>query len=321
MEWIETFGKTVDEAVERALRELGIAEPELEYHVLRQPKSGFLGIGAAQAHVRARVKPISREKPDRRRRRRGEGRGDGRGGPRSARDRRPQGARSRGRNGEGGGQDRREERTREPSEPGGQERREPAGEGGRGRSRSGRGRRGSGSQRVGNGNGERETTRQETTVREMTEMEIAEQVQVAKSFTEGLMERFGVTAAVTAESQDDYVVVNVEGPDLGLLIGRDGATMQAMRELVKTALQRHTEGQSARVRLDVGGYDQRRRAALEEFARGLAARAAETGKDQALEPMSASDRKVVHDAVNEIEGVTTISEGEEPRRRVVIRPA
>ena len=75
-----------------------------------------------------------------------------------------------------------------------------------------------------------------------------------------------------------------------------------------------------RVRLDVSGYRQRRREALERFATTVAEDVKATGTQRALEPMNAADRKVVHDTVNEIDGVSTVSEGEDQRRRVVIIP-
>jgi spoIIIJ-associated protein len=75
------------------------------------------------------------------------------------------------------------------------------------------------------------------------------------------------------------------------------------------------------VRIDVAGYRQRRKEALERFASQVAADVVASGAAKALEPMHPADRKVVHDAINEIDGVRTTSEGEEPRRRVVILPA
>lgn len=154
----------------------------------------------------------------------------------------------------------------------------------------------------------------------MSDVPVEEQARLAEEFAQGLVEAFGFDADVSARADDEYVRLDIDGDNLGALIGRDGATMEALRELVKTALQRHTQGQSARVTLDVAGYGARRREALEEFARDLAEKALDTGKVQVLEPMSPPDRKVVHDAVNEIDGVSTVSEGDEPRRRVVIEP-
>jgi spoIIIJ-associated protein len=73
--------------------------------------------------------------------------------------------------------------------------------------------------------------------------------------------------------------------------------------------------------VDVGGYRHKRREALERFARQVAEQVRAEGAPKALEPMTAADRKTVHDTINDIEGVSTTSEGEEPHRRVVILPA
>ena len=157
---------------------------------------------------------------------------------------------------------------------------------------------------------------------EEPEMGIDEQVEQATEFTRGLIEAFGAKAAVGSRVEDeDTVLVDVTGDNVGLLVGPRGATLAAIEELVRTVVQRHTGGHGARIYVDVGGYREKRRAALAEFAQRLAERVRAEDAEQALEPMSASDRKVVHDAVAEMEGVSTTSEGEEPRRRVVIRPA
>jgi spoIIIJ-associated protein len=151
---------------------------------------------------------------------------------------------------------------------------------------------------------------------------VEEQADAAADFTRGLVDAFGYDADVTTRREDeDTVIVDVTGGDLGLLVGPKGVTLQAIEELVRTAVQRQTEGHGARIHVDVGGYRAKRRAALEQFAIGIAAEVRESGEGRALEPMSASDRKAVHDAVADLEGVQTSSEGEDPRRRVVISPA
>jgi len=149
---------------------------------------------------------------------------------------------------------------------------------------------------------------------------VEEQAEAATDFVRGLVAAFDVDAEVSTRLEDDDVlIVDVDGPELGLLVGPKGATLQALEELVRTVVQRRTEGHGARIHVDVGGYRAKRRAALERFALELAAEVRESGEDRALEPMSASDRKVVHDAVATVDGVSTTSEGEEPRRRVVVR--
>ncbi|MEX1007048.1 MAG: R3H domain-containing nucleic acid-binding protein [Acidimicrobiia bacterium] len=153
------------------------------------------------------------------------------------------------------------------------------------------------------------------------EVTIEEQAEAAEAFTQGLVDAFALGADVRSVIVDEGIVVDVTGDDLGLLVGPRGATLNAIEELVRTVVQRQTDGHGVRINVDVAGYRAKRRGALEQFTRGIAERVVETGRPQALEPMSALDRKVVHDTAAEIEGVETESQGEEPRRRVVLIPA
>lgn len=149
-----------------------------------------------------------------------------------------------------------------------------------------------------------------------------EQAEVAREFLVGLLDAFGVAANVeTQDVGDETFEVAVSGEALGLLIGPQGTTLQAVQEITRTVVQRRTGGRNGRIVVDVAGYRQKRRAALERFTREVAAEVRSSGVSKALEPMHPADRKVVHDTVNALEGVTTSSEGEEPRRRVVISPA
>ncbi len=154
------------------------------------------------------------------------------------------------------------------------------------------------------------------------ETTITEQQTMVQDFLEGLAAAYGISAtAVAVAADDDSFEVNLEGENetLGLLIGPRGRHVVALQEVAKTMLQRKLPGERrARVRIDVGGYRQRRREALEAYVSELADAVLESGTERGLEPMNAADRKIVHDAVNEIPGVDTISVGEEPRRRVVL---
>ena len=155
----------------------------------------------------------------------------------------------------------------------------------------------------------------------MSEASVKEQAEAAEAFLSGLVEAFGLSGTVTSEEVDDAVEVRIDGEDLGLLIGPKGRTLWALQELTKTVVQRQQGGGlSTRIRVDVAGYRERRKAALERFTQDAAAAVLESGQARALEPMGAADRKVVHDTVNDIDGVVTRSEGEDPRRRVVIAP-
>ena len=120
---------------------------------------------------------------------------------------------------------------------------------------------------------------------------------------------------------DDAIEVRVEGSELGLLVGPKGATLSAIEELTRAVVQREAGGQAARVRVDVAGYRAKRRVALEAFTRKVVDEVLDSGEERAMEPMGSIDRKTVHDTVNDIDGVETTSEGEDPRRYVVIRPS
>ena len=301
MEWVETTGKTVEDAKEAALDQLGVHEDDAEFEVLEAPRVGLFGRMRGEARVRARVRPTrprpKAERRDRKRRRpdsprTGQSTGDeapvaaGRPSAPAAKDGQP---RRRSRRGRGGGQ-----KSERPA-GGGPRTREPNGE------------EGSGMAEAGEGN----------------DATVEEQAAIMRTFLEGLVEAFDLEATFAEERVDDETIeLRVEGDNLGLLIGPKGQTLQAVQELARTVVQRQATGtHHGRVRIDIGGYRQRRKEALERFATQVAQDVLASGAAKALEPMHPADRKVVHDTVNEIDGVVTTSEGEEPRRRVVIMPA
>jgi len=152
------------------------------------------------------------------------------------------------------------------------------------------------------------------------EMSIEAQAELAESFVRGVVDGFGFNATVESSISDDVIQVRVAGDGLGLLVGPRGVTVDALQELTRTAVQHRSEEHAGRIHVDVAGYRARRAAALQDFARRVANEVLASGQAQALEPMNAVDRKAVHDAVHEAPGVSTGSEGEEPRRYVMIRP-
>ncbi len=117
--------------------------------------------------------------------------------------------------------------------------------------------------------------------------------------------------------EDDVIIANVSGPQTEAMVGVRGSTIEAIHELTKTVLHRQTQS-SARLRLDVAGYADRRRQALAIYANQLIDQVLEDGGELTLEPMSAGDRKVIHDAAAAREGVQSYSEGESPQRYVVL---
>ena len=151
-------------------------------------------------------------------------------------------------------------------------------------------------------------------------MSIEAQAELAEDFVRGVVRSFGLNATVESSIDEDVIHVRVLGEGLGLLVGPRGATVDALQELTRTAVQHRSEEHAGRIHVDVAGYRARRAAALKDFARRVAEEVVATGQPQALEPMNAVDRKAVHDAVTEVPGAATSSEGEDPRRYVVIRP-
>lgn len=151
---------------------------------------------------------------------------------------------------------------------------------------------------------------------------LQEQAEVAKEFIEGLLDRYGLDATVEVrEIDEDTVELAAHGEGLGVLVGPRGATLAALQDVTRTVVQKHFPNRTDRILVDVAGYRERRVAALQRFTAQVAAEVLESGTERALEPMSAADRKVVHDTVVTIEGVTSSSQGDEPHRYVVVSPS
>lgn len=129
----------------------------------------------------------------------------------------------------------------------------------------------------------------------------------------------GVEAMVEGREREDSVVVDVWGDDVAILIGKGGATLDALQYLVNIGCRRTGEV-SKKIIVDVEGYRKRRKAKLEKQAEKLADDVKARGKSMEMQPMSASERKIVHMALRRVDGVWTDSTGEEPDRRVVIHP-
>lgn len=284
MEWVETTGRTIDEAKNAALEMLGVDVDDAEFEILEEPKPGLFGRTRGEARVRARVRPTQvRPKTERRDRRRG-GRSEGN---------RSEGSRN---------------------------------EGGRERS-------GSKGPRTGGQGGERKP-RQERAPRAPREerepredrpkgdpVDPAVVGAQAVSFLEGVTNAFGLSAKVVLVREDEEMEVQVNGDDLGLLVGPKGNTLLALQDLTRVVAQRRLGDHDTRLRVDVAGYRERRRDALSRFAMKVASDVMETGKPRVLEPMASADRKVVHDTLAEVAGVSTRSRGEDPYRQIVVEPA
>ena len=149
--------------------------------------------------------------------------------------------------------------------------------------------------------------------------QLDEEAELAADFVEGLLDRFDLPGDLEIEVHEDQAFVNLLDVESGILIGRRGATLDALQELVRSAVQRQTE-RRAHVRIDVEGYKARQTEKLRDKCREAIAQVRETREPYRLEPMDAYERKLMHGLVAKTGGVTSVSEGHEPKRRVVIHP-
>ncbi len=294
MEWVETTGKTIDEARELALDQLGVDASEAEFETLEEPKSGLFGRTRGVARVRARVSPLTPRPKTERRRRTKKGTESG-GRSESA-------SRS-----EGSDAPRTEAR---PAKKAPARKVAPA------------------PTPVASDNGDepaeerapRSAGRREDRDGPREQMDGAEQISVLEEFLVELAKGFGLEATASSTLDDGELRVNLSGESLGLLVGPRLATLDAIQEIGRNALQRQAAGREyAKVIVDVADIRQRRTAALTEFVTGAADKVREDDAEVVFEVMSSVDRKQVHDVASELDGVRSASEGEDPRRRVVLR--
>ena len=289
MEWVEAVGRTVDDAVSEALSALGeTSREDVDIEIVEEPKKGFLGIGGQEARVRVTLRP-------KKKRRRGRGR-----------------SRDRSQSGSSG-----QQAKKDAEKPNGGGNRSPKQKPKSGNAKGESKNRRSRPKQAGSGGAEKKKVAVETKPEDKPDIE--EQGQVAKEFAEGLLDAFGVEGEVATRVEDDILYIDINGDQTEALVGRKGAVVQAVHELTRTVIQRKTFG-APRMRLDIAGYAARRREALKIYAGRLAETVKEDGREAMLEAMNAADRKVVHDAIAEIEGVRSYSEGEEPNRSVVVAP-
>jgi spoIIIJ-associated protein len=142
----------------------------------------------------------------------------------------------------------------------------------------------------------------------------------ARELVGRIVDGIGVNAQIDVDEGEETITVSCTGPDLGMLIGRHGQTIDAIQYLANAAMYRGHSDERKEVVVDAAGYRVRRRASLEALAVRSAERALAQGEPVDLEPMTAVERKVVHLRLKELDGVETTSEGTEPNRFVVVHP-
>jgi len=154
---------------------------------------------------------------------------------------------------------------------------------------------------------------------ETSASDLEQEGDIAADYLEELLDIADLDGDLDLDVEADRAAVSIVGDGLDDLVGRNGEVLDALQELTRLAVLRAT-GQRSRLMLDIAGFRARKRESLEEQAREVVAEVRESGEPQKLSPMTPFERKVVHDAVA-AEGLKSESEGEEPRRCVVILPA
>ncbi|MBK9970428.1 MAG: Jag N-terminal domain-containing protein [Acidimicrobiaceae bacterium] len=326
MEWVETIGKTIEEAKERALDQLGVHEEDADFEVLEEPKQGLFGRVRGEARVRARVRPTqARQKVDRRDRKRSEkadkadttATTDQSPAPRQRAPRAPRAPKA-----ATAAEDSAALSNTKPSDA------KPAAAKASNTSRSkarpanaatASGTTASGTTASGTTtNDDRVTTDNERKEQLVDARQVGEE---AVRFMTELVSAFGLSGTAELLEDGDDLEVRVHGQELGLLVGPRGTTLQAVQDLARVAAQRRLGDHDTRLRVDVGGYRERRRVALGAFANQMADEVKSSGVARVLEPMSSADRKIIHDTLSGAAGIATRSEGDDPYRRVIIAPA
>jgi spoIIIJ-associated protein len=289
MEWVEFTARTLEEAKDLALDRLGVAADDAEFEVLAEPKPGLFGRLRGEARVRARVRPAqARQKVDRRERR-----------PRKSAAAASDGAESTAKAvrapSKAATKDPAKERVH--AAPKAQAKPRPQSEA---------------------TDAEPMTPQRTQEHNDVSARQVGDE---ARKFIDELVAAFSFTGTTELIEDGDDLEIRVHGDNLGLLVGPRGTTLQAVQDLARVASQRRLGDHDTRLRIDIGGYRQRRKEALDRFALQMAEEVKQSGVARVLEPMSSADRKIVHDALSAMEGIATRSEGDDPYRRVVITPA
>jgi spoIIIJ-associated protein len=144
-------------------------------------------------------------------------------------------------------------------------------------------------------------------------------VERVETVLDEIVDSLDLPAEVAVDDREDEIAARIDGEDLGVLIGRRGQTIDAI-QLLCYRIAFRGRADRKRVSVDAAGYRERRRETVERQADRAAERALESGKEIELEPMTASERKLVHDRLAERSGIETFSEGDEPDRCVIVAP-
>jgi len=310
MESLERYGTSVDEAVRLALEELGLREDQVMVTVLEEPAKGFLGMGSKLAKVRVeKIEDTGGDSED-------ISQADALAAAEKPQKKAMHDFRKKNR---GGGQEQKAQQ-----EQGSEHRPPERSSGGHGRdNRAGKRdqeRNGAGRDRNRGRQEEREINIDIGTIERVSEpIEnlVPDPDNAAVAFLSDVIVKMGLTVQIDGYKNEECNYIEIKGQDSRVAIGKRGQTLDALQYLTNLVSNKDSENYK-RVIIDVEGYRSRREKTLEQLAVKLAKKVLATGRNARLEPMNPYERKVIHATLQNVEGISTKSEGEEPYRRVII---
>ena len=334
MEYIEITEKTVDDAITTACQRLSVTSNRLDYIIVQKEKSGFLGIGAKPAIIKARVKdgaaqailedvigkaekkvqkdlaaktaekkeetasapasgteqkaPVKPEKEAKAEKKEAEKAEKSE--KKELKDKEKENKKTNKKNKKKSSAPKKSEEAAEPAQaaPQSEEKAAPA-------------------------------PRKKAVIPQLTDEKIAEVKKAAHDFLVGVFTTMDMDVEITEDYQKEtgILTVNMEGDDMGVLIGKRGQTLDSLQYLVSLVVNKDVDGY-IHVKADTENYRERRKKTLENLAKNIAFKVKRTRQPVALEPMNPYERRIIHSALQNEKYITTYSEGEEPYRKVVV---
>jgi len=300
VEYIEVSAKTVNEAITKACVDLGLTSDEIEYQVISEGNSGFLGFGIKPAQIRvcrkadleaeekaAREAAMAAEEAARKAER--EAAKAAEKAEKAARAEKKDGGREKKNN------DRKKndkKKNNVPKEPKEEEKKAAP------------------------------PVKKERVVPQKTDEEIEKMKKDAEEFLQGIFRSMDITTDIVMDYDKEEGCLNAEftGADMGVLIGKRGQTLDSLQYLTSLVINKENKDEYVRVKLDTEDYRRRRKDTLENLAKNIANKVKRTNKTVVLEPMNPYERRIIHSALQQNKNVETFSEGNEPYRHVVVKP-
>ncbi|MBR3245030.1 MAG: protein jag [Lachnospiraceae bacterium] len=293
VEYIEVSAKTVNEAITKACIDLGLTSEEIDYQVISEGNSGFLGFGIKPAQIRVcRKADLEAEARAIREAEEAEARRAAKEAEKAARAEKEKERKEANREKKNIDKKRNEKKKNNSNQP--KEEVKPA----------------------------PQPAKKERVVPQKTDEEIEQMKAAAETFLQGIFKSMDIHTDIVMNYDKEEGCLNVEftGDDMGVLIGKRGQTLDSLQYLTSLVINKDNKDEYVRVKLDTEDYRRRRKETLENLAKNIAGKVKRTNKTVVLEPMNPYERRIIHSALQQNKNVETFSEGNEPYRHVVVKP-